>query len=258
MDNVAQSIRNQRRPKGSISAIATNYTHLRNPWVTAWWSASFPGFGQIILGSYMKGFLLIIWEVVINMKSHLNIAIVYSLTGRFEMAKNILDKRWLLLYPMIFIYSIWDSYRSTVDLNKLSILADREKSPLIPVKFSTMEIYYLDKKNPWVTLIWSALMPGAGHLYTHRLPAGFFLLLWWVSISNLSHFWVAIHYSLIGAFSQAVAVVDFQWMLFMPSIVGFSMFDSYVNTVEYNKLFEIEQSQFLRDNYQDPNFKMPL
>ncbi len=63
------SVRNLRRPKGHISSIATNMLHLKNPWVTAWWSAAFPGFGHIILGSYVKGFLLVVWELLINVKA---------------------------------------------------------------------------------------------------------------------------------------------------------------------------------------------
>jgi hypothetical protein len=70
-----QSIRNQRRPRGYVSSIATNLIHPRNPWVTACWAAAFPGFGHIILGSYVKGFLLIIWEIVINLFSRANLAI---------------------------------------------------------------------------------------------------------------------------------------------------------------------------------------
>ncbi|HEY5586346.1 MAG TPA: hypothetical protein VIK78_17880 [Ruminiclostridium sp.] len=152
MDYIKQSIRNLRRPKGYASSLATNFIHKRNPWVTAWWSCAFPGFGHIILGSYIKGFLLIAWELFINVNAKVNTAIIYSFTGRFEDAKNVLDKRWLILYIGVFLYAIWDSYRSTVDLNKYAILADREHSPIIPFKISTWEINYFDKRSPWVSV----------------------------------------------------------------------------------------------------------
>jgi len=258
IQNTTQSIRNQRRPKGYISSIATNFIHKRNPWVTAWWSCTFPGFGHISLGSYAKGFLLITWELIINVHAKINLAIIYSFTGRFELAKHALDKRWALLYAGVFVYAVFDSYRSTVDLNKFSILADREHSPIIPMKISTLEINYFDKRNPWVAEAWSILMPGAGHLYTHRLPTGFVVLVWYIMISYFSHSLECVHYSALGAFKQAIAVTDPQWMLFLPSLFGFVMYDVYVNTVEYNKLFEIEQAKFLVDNYQDPVFEMPL
>ncbi|MBC7764973.1 MAG: hypothetical protein H7Y41_00685 [Hyphomonadaceae bacterium] len=193
MDNPKQSIRNQRRPKGYVSSVATNYLHLRNPWVTAWWSCTFPGFGQIMLGSYIKGFLLITWELVINVNGKINHAIIYSFTGQFELAKSVLDKRWAFLYAGVFVYAVWDSYRSTVDLNKFSILADRERSPIMPFKISTLEINYFDKRSPWVAEAWSALMPGMGHLYNHRLPTGFIILIWYIMISYFSHSWEVIY-----------------------------------------------------------------
>jgi hypothetical protein len=223
---------------------------MRNPWVTAWWSAAFPGYGYIIMGSYIKGFLLVAWEFFINVKCRLNEAIVYSLTGRFEQAKEVLDLNWLLLYVAVYILSIWESYALTIDLNKLSILADREDSSLVPVKISAMSICFLGKRNPWVAVMLSAFSPGLGHLYTHRIPTSFFLLIKFIAIVYLSHLLPAIHYTAVGMFEQATAVLDPKWLLFLPSLYGFSIYDSYVNTVEYNKLFGLEQSRFIRDNYQ--------
>lgn len=249
---------NIRRPKAYVSSLATNHVHLRNPWVTIWLSATFPGFGHIFIGSYIKGFLLIIWEIVINVESKLNLAIMYSFTGRFELAKETLDQRWLLLYVPVFIYALWDSHRSTIDLNKLSVLADRADPPLVPFKMDSVEVNYLDKRNPWVAAFWSALMPGLGHSCTHRLPTGFFVLTWWIVISYKAKLMTAVHLTFTGAFSQAAAVVDPEWLLFMPSLYGFAILDSYAHTVEYNKLFEAEQRQFLTANYHDSDFSMPI
>lgn len=249
-----ESIRNKRRPIGLVSPIATNIIHLRNPWVTAWWSAMFPGFGYIIMGSYVKGFLLVAWELLINTEAHINTAILYSFTGRFELAKQVLEVRWLLLYLAVWVFGIWGSYRSTVDLNKLAILGEREGSTLIPVHISAFDVNFLDKRQPWVAVVFSALSPGLGHLYTHRIPTSFFVLILSIMVVYFSHFLEAIQYTALGAFSSATAILDPQWFLFLPSIYGFAIYDSYVNTVEYNKLFEREQARFLRDNYNNPHF----
>lgn len=258
MDSTTKNNKTQRHPKGHLSAVSINYVHLRNPWVTAWWSAAFPGFGQIIMGFYIKGFLLIIWEVVVNVNSKINLAIMYSFTGRFEMAGNVVNKRWLLMYVPVFIYSVWASYRGAVDLNKLSILADREKSCMPPVKIDAVEINFLDRRTPWVSAVWSLFMPGAGHLYSHKILTGFLLLGWWIAIAYYSNILGAVYYTSIGDFSMAAAVSNPEWMLFIPSMLGFAVYDAYTNTVEYNKIFEKEQCQFLKDNYQNPNFKMPF
>jgi hypothetical protein len=258
LSELTQSIRNQRRPRGFVSSISTNMIHLRNPWVTACWAAFFPGFGHIIIGSYFKGFLLIVWEIIINLISHANLAILYSFSGQFNKAIKTLDKRMGLLYVAVFVYSIWDSYRTTVSLNKLYRLSKYENSPIIPMKIGVFEINYFDKRSPWLATAWSLFMPGLGHLYSHRLPTGFFVLTWWIIISYFSHLLEAVFLTSTGDFNQAISIINMQWLLFMPSLYGFSIYDSYTNTVEYNKLFEIEQEQFLKDNYQDKDFCMPV
>lgn len=249
---------NPRHPLMYMSTLATNLIHRRNPWVTVWWSAAFPGFGQIIIGSYIKGFTLMAWELTVNVSSRLNVAIMYSFTGRFDQAREVLDPRWLILYVGVYVYGLWDSYRSTVDLNKFAVLAEREKSPVISYKMDSVEMNYLDKRSPWVAMIWSILMPGMGHLYTHRLPTGFIVLIWWIAITYFSRLLIAVHYSFLGQFQQATAVVDPLWLLFMPSLYLFAIYDSYSVTVEYNKLFALEQARFLEAHYQDADFPMPL
>ena len=257
MENIPTA-RQLRRPKGFVSSINTNHLHLRNPWVTALWSVIFPGFGHISLGSYVKGFLLVIWELFINQNAKINTAILYAFTGRFEQSAQILDKKWALLYCGVFVYGIWDSYRSTVDLNKFTLIAAHEKSPILPFAINHVEINYLDKRNPWVSFVWSLIMPGMGHLYTHRLPTGFIVLVWWIMITAFSHLLEAVIFSMTGQFVLATQIVDPQWLLFMPSLYGFVAYDAYANTVEYNKLFEEEQNRFLEDNYKDKSFPMPL
>lgn len=248
------SIRNKRRPIGNVNAVTTNFIHLRNPWVTALWSAMFPGFGYIIMGSYIKGFLLIAWEFLINTQAHINNAIMYTFLGQFDLARDVLQVRWTLLYLAVWAFSVWGSYSLTVDLNKLAILGTREDSTMVPVNIGPLDINFLDKRQPWVAVALSLLSPGLGHLYTHRIPTSFFLLSLTIGTVYLSHILEAIQYTAVGAFGQATAILDPQWFLFIPSLYGFAIYDSYVNTVEYNKLFAQEQARFLRDNYQNPKF----
>ena len=137
--------------------INTNYIHLRNPWVTAWWSAAFPGFGHIHLGVYLKGFILFFWEIIINVNAKINLAMVYSFTGQFDMAKDVINIRFVMMYIPVYLYCIWDSYRQTIDLNKHYLLAESEKAPIVPFKMNGFALNSLDKRNPWVALVWSLL-----------------------------------------------------------------------------------------------------
>jgi len=247
----------QRRPKAAASSLATNFLHLRNPYVVAWMSASFPGFGHVSLGNYVIGFVLFGWEMLVNTQANLNTGIIYSFTGRYEMAKEIVNNRWLLFYAPVWVFAIWSSYRLTVDLNKVSILADRNHSPIDAAFMSFFEINILDKRSPWVAVLWTMFSPGLGHLYCHRIPTGFFLLIWWIAMAYFSHLLQAAQYTLLGLFDQATAVLDLEWVLYLPSLMGFAVYDVYVNTVEYNRLFDREQADYLTREYQASDFNMP-
>lgn len=54
----------------------------------------------------------------------------------------------------------------------------------------------------------------------------------------------------MGDFANAKAVVNPHWLLNLPSIYMFSIYDAYINCVEFNNLFDLEQSKFLKRNYQ--------
>lgn len=245
-----------RRYKAYVSILGTTQLHLRRPSIIAWWSAAYPGFGHLLLSKYLRGFVLFIWEVFINLNANINLAILYSFQGKFDMATNVLDSRWLLAYLPVYFFAIWDSHRTTVDMNKVYLLAERENHRFNIFSIGTMEINYLDKRNPIMAGIWSALVPGLGQLYIHRLVTALFVISWTVAFLYLSHILEAVTLLFLGDISQSTAVLRAEFLLMLPSIYGFSIYDAYVNTVENNKLFEKEQRKFLQDNYQDSNFKI--
>ncbi|WP_035720744.1 hypothetical protein [Gracilibacillus boraciitolerans] len=255
MDNYTND-NTARRYKAHVSILGTTQIHLRNPYIIAWWSAAFPGFGHLLLSKYLRGFVLFVWEVVVNVHANVNLAMVYSFQGEIEMAKNILDTRWLLIYIPVYIFAIWDSYRTTVDLNKIYLLAEREEHPFNTFSISPLEINYLDKRNPILAVIWSLFVPGLGQLYIHRIVTAFFVIVWIVAFSYYSYGLQAISLLFLGEIQKATSVLKPEWLLFFPSIYGFAIYDSYVNTVENNKLYEKVQRKYLKVNYQDPTFKI--
>src|ERR1700719_605986 len=149
-----------RRYKAHVSILGTTQLHLRNPYVIAWWSCAFPGFGHLLLSKYLRGFVLFIWEVVINLNAHVNLAMIYSFQGKIEMAKDVLNTIWLLIYIPVYLFAIWDSYRTTVDLNKTYLLAELENHRYNSFSIGAMEINYLDKRKPIMAFFWSLFMPG--------------------------------------------------------------------------------------------------
>ncbi|MEN6326553.1 MAG: hypothetical protein ABFD18_10180 [Syntrophomonas sp.] len=256
MDNSANNI--VRRPKSKISSYSINILHRRNPLVVAWWSLAYPGFGHFRLFSTVKGTILFAGESLINTQAHINLAIIYSFTGRFAEAKQILNTDLLILYCAILIYAIWDSYRVTIEINKLSILADHENASLIPMAMEATMLNSYEKRNPWMAAAWSALMPGLGHLYCVAIIQALFLLVFATIIIYFSHLYPAIGLVANGEFAKAQAILDPQWLLNFPSFYCFSIYDSYVRAVEYNKLFDQEQAQFFKRSYQSSLYPMPL
>lgn len=252
--NVYSNDNSARRYKAYLSTFGSTQIHLRNPYIIAWWSAAFPGFGHLLLSKYLRGFVLFMWEVIINIQSHVNLAMIYSFQGNIDKAKDILDTRWLLIYIPVYIFAIWDSYRTTVDLNKVFILSEREDHRYNSFSIGAMEINYLDKRNPTLAVFWSLCVPGLGELYIHRIITAFFVIIWSVIFFYQSHILEALNLLFLGKLDRATSVLVSEWLLFLPSVYGFSIYDSYINTVENNKLFESEQRSFLRQNYQHPHF----
>ncbi|UCZ55104.1 hypothetical protein LGQ02_10430 [Bacillus shivajii] len=256
MDNFKPTNR-QRRFKAHVSAIGTTQLHLRNPYIIAWWSAAFPGFGHLLLSKYIRGYALFIWEILVNNMANINLAIVYSFTGKLELAKEVLEPRWMLLYLPVYFFGIWDAYRTSVDMNKVFILSERENADFNSYTIGALEINYLDKRRPLMAILWSLFTPGLGQLYIHRVLTAIFTMAFMIIFVYFSNVLVAIHLLFLGDTHKATQVIDPQWFLFIPSHFGFSVYDSYVNTVENNKLFESEQRKYLKDHYQKHRVKIP-
>lgn len=253
-----QGYTSPRRTRAYVSILGITQLHLRNPVIIAFWSAIFPGMGYMLLSKYIRGLLFFVWEIVVNQSAHLNMAIFHTFTGNFEQAKQVLDKRWLLLYIPMYLFVIWDSYRMAADMNNLFVLAAREDASIKSFILHPMGANYIDRGSPWTAAVWSMFSPGAGQLIFHRIIVAFFLVGWWVAVVYFSNVLPAIHYTFTGGFEQAKTVVNVQWLLNIPSILFFGVYDAYANSVESNKLFDWEQSKFLKMRYQSNYFPMPL
>ncbi|WP_309118794.1 hypothetical protein [Paenibacillus sp.] len=238
-----------RRKIAEISMFGTTHMHFRNPWVVAWWSAAFPGTGHLLLQKYMRGFLLFIWEMFVNTKSQLNMAMVYSFNGQIEQAKAVLDLRWMALYAPVYLFTIYDSYRTCVDMNKFTMLARHENAPIRSFCLGPFEINYLDKRKPWIAFAWSLLGPGMGYFYAHRIVNALFATVTWIVFVYYSKLYIVFYYSLLGQIDIALAEIDWEWFMFIPSIYCFTAYDAYVSTVESNKLFDLELKQHFRNVY---------
>lgn len=200
----------------------------------------------MFIGKFLHGFVLVIWELVVNGMAHINTGIALSFQGRFDEAKAAINQDWALLYVAVYVYSIWDSYRCAVEINKSHTLSEIEDAPVAPSEVSFFEVIILDKKHPWLGMVWSALSPGLGQLYGGSTIIGTFILAWWIFVCYKAMAIRTWLYSFVGDFSGASAVVNWQWFLFLPSMYAFAIYQAYSSVIENNTLFDIEQVRYLR------------
>ncbi|WP_426450754.1 hypothetical protein ACP26L_01795 [Paenibacillus sp. S-38] len=250
---------NNRRPRRPLALLSTSgVTHLQrqNPFVVVWWSAAFPGFGHLLLNQYIRGVLLTLSEVITNTLAHINEAIIYSFSGRIPLAKEVLDPVWLYGYCMIYLYAMWDSYRSTLEINRQCELAEMEDARLQALVMRPGSIQYLERKSPRAAAAASLCFPGLGQLYNHRFGLAFYAILWWWVYLGFSHLHAAGLALLLGHAKESTAMLTPHWLLFMPSVLGGSIYHAYVTAVEHNRLFRVEQRQYLRERYSAAGYRL--
>lgn len=90
----------------------------RSPWVSAVWSAAFPGFGQLYNRDYLPALVFIALEILVNMKSNLNLSIFYTFKGQLVSSSDAANTQWMLTYPCIYAFSIWQAYNTALDHNR--------------------------------------------------------------------------------------------------------------------------------------------
>jgi hypothetical protein len=81
----------------------------------ALWSIAIPGFGQFLNEKYFKGAVIILLEFLINNKANINTIIVSSFLGQTELAVEQANYQWLMFYPCVYLFGIWDAYRDGVE-----------------------------------------------------------------------------------------------------------------------------------------------
>ncbi|WP_409250708.1 hypothetical protein V1502_11075 [Bacillus sp. SCS-153A] len=107
------------------------------------WSIALPGFGQLLNGKYIKGVVFVFLKIIINIYSNFNEVIYFSFNGEFLKAEQVADKQWLMFYPCIYFFAMWDAYKDAG--------GGKEPYSYLPFVFSayivTVGIMYSDKAS---------------------------------------------------------------------------------------------------------------
>lgn len=75
------------------------------------WSIALPGFGQLLNGKLIKGIVLILLEVLINVQANFNTMIIASFHGEIDKAIEQANFQWLMFYPCLYFFAMWDAFK---------------------------------------------------------------------------------------------------------------------------------------------------
>lgn len=239
-----------RLAKMAISGWDINIMHLKSPWMPLWWSAALPGLGHLCQGAYLRGLFLMGWEILVNFKAGINLSILHTFNGQFKLVRETFNPEWALFYGVIFFFAMCDSYRLCSEKNVLVRLEKEQPERYFEMmKLTTGGISYLGRANPWVAVTWSALLTGFGHMYNGKALKSLILFGWAVAIIWMAHINDGIIHTFMGEFEKVEESLNYQWLLFFPSIYLFAIWDSYNDAVEMNRLFAEAQKNHLRKVY---------
>ena len=248
---------NPRRQVAYVGAWNTLQLDYRNPYVVTFWSIAYAGLGHILLDRYFRGFILLAGEILLNFASNVNTAIFHTLSGRFDLARNVLDMRWFALYMTVYCFAIFDSYHETIVINNAYRLADRENAQITSFKINANSFTILNSISPYMAALLSAVMPGVGCFFIQRMNRAFYLMAIWTFMAALSGVFTANILTFSGQFEAAKQALNIQWFMNLPSIWLFSVYEAYQCSLENNRLFRRELRQYLQAEYQNAGFVMP-
>jgi hypothetical protein len=75
------------------------------------WSIALPGFSQLLNGRLIKGIFFVILEFVINVMANFNEIIRLSFIGNIEDAVSHTNYQWLMFYPCLYFFAMWDAFK---------------------------------------------------------------------------------------------------------------------------------------------------
>ncbi|MGN7403634.1 hypothetical protein ACTHO0_27735 [Cytobacillus praedii] len=75
------------------------------------WSIALPGLGQYLNRKYFKGTVFLVLEFLINIQSNFNQIILMSFHGDIASAIKHTDYQWLMFYPCLYFFSMWDAVK---------------------------------------------------------------------------------------------------------------------------------------------------
>jgi hypothetical protein len=124
------------------------------------------------------------------------------------------------------------------------------------VNIFATEIQYLEQRNPLIGVTYSFFFPGLGQLYNHRFGLAFYAIFWWWIYLYLSGLHASLLNLLLGNLQESIAILHPHWLLFMPSVMGGSIYQAFVTTNDHNQLFRLNQQHKLQKRYRGSKLRI--
>jgi hypothetical protein len=119
------------------------------------WSIALPGFGQLLNGKYIKGFTLIVLEILVNVQANFNEVIMLSFHGDIRSAIVQTNYQWLMFYPCLYFFAMWDAFKDAGGGKK-----DYSFLPFVfGAYFVTVGLIYSSKLNLFDILLGPVWLP---------------------------------------------------------------------------------------------------
>ncbi|MGJ9381845.1 hypothetical protein [Salipaludibacillus sp. CF4.18] len=119
------------------------------------WSIALPGFAQLLNKNYVKGFLFIFLEFLVNVQANFNEVIVLSFLGDIQTAIERTNYQWLLFYPCLYFFAMWDAFKDAG--------GEKEEYSFLPfvfaVYFVTVGLIYSSKVTIFGVLLGALWLP---------------------------------------------------------------------------------------------------
>lgn len=118
------------------------------------WSIAFPGFGQFLNRKWIKGIILLALAFLVNVQAHFNKMMIYSFQGEIEKAIVQTNDQWLMFYPCLYFFSMWDAWKDAGGEERYAFL------PFVfAAYFATVGCIYSSNFRPFGILLGPVWLP---------------------------------------------------------------------------------------------------
>ncbi|MFC0522867.1 hypothetical protein ACFFGV_04585 [Pontibacillus salicampi] len=104
---------------GAIDTWGMNTLNIRNPRMAFVWNGIFPGLYHLCNNKIISGITLLGWMITISYFTKLPLVVLLTMTGQFTEIQPLINPQWLLFFPSIYLFTLYDGYSHAVFYNRL-------------------------------------------------------------------------------------------------------------------------------------------